>query len=1067
MSFIEFMNAGEKLGLEGPKLREFAETQLHQHIQNKKEEEKVKEREHERELKLIAAKEREYEIKREEQERELTIIAEKQKLCELEKGKPSNTKSHDTPRHRFPTFNEKIDDLDTFFQSFENQAKLLKIKDTELKSYLLSSLSGKARDIFNSLPFETDYETTKKVLLNKFNFTPNFYRKKFFSTCPSSEENTPIYIHRLSRYFDRWISLSETTKDYDSLRELMIKHTFLSSCNVKLSQFLLEKDTKNIEDLITESERFFSAHEGETLGNKEPFPLIANSSFKERSRYSNRSHSVEPDKSFNKFRYRSRSADNTKPYYKNSNFNNSSYNKGKFEKSETKSFHNSKSHKKFDRSQIKCFTCSGFGHVASDCPTEVSSSFASIFNWREKNDFSLDKPDILHSFSSICSSNEHHIYNGLLGHGNPKPIRVLRDTGSMVHGIHKDLVQSHEYLNDSISVITFGGKKETLPLARIFVNTPFIEGFIIACVIENNTAKLYDVLIGNGTTPCTNHICLPTPDIIQSWENNHKHYFKNDDTIHTHTVDDLNLTDSYEDHNELPTMHCNQVTTRAQAKDNDPTILSNKKLINFDISDEEFSTLQKDDPSLNRYFKIAMADTKINKHDMSSKKHCFIISKGKLVRLSKDKNQTKTQLIMPTILRNRALSLSHDTPQYAHGGIHKTYYALSQDFFWPGMYRDVKSFCKTCDTCQRTTKKGRNVKAPLQTPDDSNKRITYRPFEKIAIDIIGELPMSKYKNRYILTVIDCATRWTEAIPLKSIETIVISEALCSIFSRFGFPRVILSDNGPQFVSNIMKQVMTIFGITHNRATPYHPQTNGLCERVNGTIKDNIRKAAFDNKLEWDRVLPFTLFNIRSSPQETTKYTPFELVYGFPPKTLHSLIKDSWLENVDNFDKPEEQYVLDLRDRILKSCAEADEATYKQQIKSKARYDKTSKIKSLNIGDRVLLLLSKHNNKLEKQWEGPYEVIEVISPVNYKININNKHKIFHINMLQKYHSRTDNLSIDSDMFANVGIIEDEADDCQHLTHIELPPANRNETWLDVKINPDLNDCDNIRIKKNIT
>ena len=100
------------------------------------------------------------------------------------------------------------------------------------------------------------------------------------------------------------------------------------------------------------------------------------------------------------------------------------------------------------------------------------------------------------------------------------------------------------------------------------------------------------------------------------------------------------------------------------------------------------------------------------------------------------------------------------------------------------MYRDVKAFYKSCDTCQRTTQKGRNVKAPLQTPDSNNPRICLRPFEKIAVDIIGELPMSKHKNRFILTVIDYATRWTEAIPLKHYDIITISEALCTIFALF-------------------------------------------------------------------------------------------------------------------------------------------------------------------------------------------------------------------------------------------------------------------------------------------
>ena len=124
----------------------------------------------------------------------------------------------------------------------------------------------------------------------------------------------------------------------------------------------------------------------------------------------------------------------------------------------------------------------------------------------------------------------------------------------------------------------------------------------------------------------------------------------------------------------------------------------------------------------------------------------------------------------------------------------------------------------------------------MQTHDFSDTKNITTPFSKIAVDIVGELPITTNKNRYILTVIDYATRWVEAIPLKNIDTVTVSEALCTIFTRFGFPSEVLSDGGPQFTSDLMYQVMKSLGITHKFTTPYHPQANGLCERANGTIK---------------------------------------------------------------------------------------------------------------------------------------------------------------------------------------------------------------------------------------
>ena len=549
----------------------------------------------------------------------------------------------------------------------------------------------------------------------------------------------------------------------------------------------MKKTFKKIDDLVTESERFLSAHESETLCKSEPFPLIANFSTNERGRKLHKAHSVEPDKNATNDHYRSQCVDNSKSSHTGS-FNDQSFmHKNMNGKPGTKYVHNYKNTRKLAKSNIRCYKCSGFGHVASSCSSEFTASFSSVFNWREKKDFPLNKPESLNAFSSLCSSNEHHIYNGLLGQENPKPIRVLRDTGSMVHAIHKDYVQDHEYLSDSVSLITFGGNKEVFPLARIYVDTPFIKGFIIACVIENypSNLKLYDVLIGNGTTPCSKQICLPTPDVIESWDIDHKHFFNHDCDVNvcTNDIERANVPDTIDVQLPMSLLHSNQVTTRAQAKVIDPTILSNQKLLNFDISDEEFSALQKNDPSLHRYFKHTISDDKVE-DSLNHKRNSFVLKNGKLVRLSKSKDEVITQLVVPTILRNRILSLSHDTPICAHGGRNKTYFVLSQSFFWPGMYRDVKAFCKSCDTCQRTTQKGRNVKAPLQTPDSNNPRICLRPFEKIAIDIIGELPMSRHKNRFILTVIDYATRWTEAIPLKHYDIITISKALCTIFALF-------------------------------------------------------------------------------------------------------------------------------------------------------------------------------------------------------------------------------------------------------------------------------------------
>ena len=108
----------------------------------------------------------------------------------------------------------------------------------------------------------------------------------------------------------------------------------------------------------------------------------------------------------------------------------------------------------------------------------------------------------------------------------------------------------------------------------------------------------------------------------------------------------------------------------------------------------------------------------------------------------------------------------------------------------------------------------------------------YKPFKRVAIDLVGPIvPPSEDGHRYILTLVDFATRYPEAVPLKNIDTETVAEALVDIFSRLGVPEEILSDLGTQFVSECMKEVTRLLSIKQLTTTPYHPMCNGLTEKV--------------------------------------------------------------------------------------------------------------------------------------------------------------------------------------------------------------------------------------------
>ena len=112
----------------------------------------------------------------------------------------------------------------------------------------------------------------------------------------------------------------------------------------------------------------------------------------------------------------------------------------------------------------------------------------------------------------------------------------------------------------------------------------------------------------------------------------------------------------------------------------------------------------------------------------------------------------------------------------------------------------------------------------------------------MAVDLIEPLsPVSEQGNRYILTIMDYATRFPEAIALPKIETERVAEALLEVFSRIGLPQEVLSDRGTQFTLDLMKEVCKLIAMKELFTTPYNPRCNGLCDQVNGVLKSMLRK----------------------------------------------------------------------------------------------------------------------------------------------------------------------------------------------------------------------------------
>ena len=176
-----------------------------------------------------------------------------------------------------------------------------------------------------------------------------------------------------------------------------------------------------------------------------------------------------------------------------------------------------------------------------------------------------------------------------------------------------------------------------------------------------------------------------------------------------------------------------------------------------------------------------------------------------------------------------------------HLGVKKTKDRLLQRYYWPGIFRDVADYCRTCEVYQRSRirrpAKARMVPMPLMT----------KPFQRIAMDLIGPLPRTQRGNRFILTICDYTTRYPEAIPLSTTDDHRIAKEPVTLFTRVGIPEEVLSDQGANFMSALLEEVYLLLQIKRIRTSSYHPQTDGLVERFNGTLTMMLQKIVSQNQ----------------------------------------------------------------------------------------------------------------------------------------------------------------------------------------------------------------------------
>ena len=364
----------------------------------------------------------------------------------------------------------------------------------------------------------------------------------------------------------------------------------------------------------------------------------------------------------------------------------------------------------------------------------------------------------------------------------------------------------------------------------------------------------------------------------------------------------------------------------------------------------------------------------------------------------------KCQIILAPPIQPKVLKMVHTSAIGGHLGVTRTTARLLDYFYWPSLKKITADYICRCLTCEKFKPPKENTRAELQPIK------TTAIFELLEIDFIGPLPETTNGNRYILSVVDHFSKYASAYATSRQDSKTVIDCLTKLFSEFGVPSKILSDQGRSFISKEFQDFLKLWNVKKATATSYHPQTSGLVERFNGTVIRILKRYVHETQDKWDAHLPYATYAYNTTVQQTNEVSPYEIIFGRKATTLFL----DQLENISENDTVSD-YIAKTKRQIKKICEIVIQNQEKARDMSKTRYDEHSRGPCFKAGDRVLLfnpaIKLGQNKKFSPAYVGPFTIVEQQFETNFKIvpdDPREKIQIVHQNRLKRFRGVKPNL-----------------------------------------------------------